>query len=144
MNRLSSLRPAVALAVASLLAVASTGVTEAQSAAGYLWLQTFSANAAATNGQVNLSGQFTNDCTNPIPTGSILRIYFDQGTLLDITIRVAHGQVQQFGATVPVPAVSAPRNNVTAYRFAILVPAGPEMKTSPCLVTPALGTPIEP
>lgn len=154
MIRLSTLLQALG-AAGFLLGAGSVALpSQAQSTPGYLWLVSYTANAVGTGGQVALSGQFTNDC-NGLPSGSILQISFDQGVLLDVPIRATHGQSQQFSGQVFVPSVPPPNNHVTAYRFVILLPGNnqravgaaavrPDMKTSPCLVTPALGTPPEP
>jgi hypothetical protein len=154
MDRFSPSGRAFATGAFLLAALALAAAAPAAAAPGYLWLQAFSANAA-TSGQVALSGQFVNECTAKLPPGTLLRILFDQGTLLDVTITAGRGQTQQFSGTVLVPQVPPPKTDATAYRFEILLPgddqvrgasaqARPDMKTSPCLVTPAPGTPSEP
>ncbi|MBV9647437.1 MAG: hypothetical protein JO043_08245 [Candidatus Eremiobacteraeota bacterium] len=154
MERLSTLRGTCAAVALSLGAAIPASHAQA-SPAGYLWLKVFSANAVGTSGQVSLSGEFVNDCRNVLPRGAALRILFNQGLLVDVPITVAVGQTQQFSDTVNVPMVPHPQNDVTAYRFVIVLPGtqtektipprvSPDMKTSPCLVTPALGTPSEP
>jgi len=155
MDRFSPSGRVFATGAFSLATLALAAAAPAAAAPGYLWLQAFSASAVGTSGQVALSGQFVNECTAKLPPGTLLRILFDQGTLLDVTITAAHGQTQQFSGTVPVPQVPPPKTDSTAYRFEILLPgddqvrgasaqARPDMKTSPCLVTPAPGTPSEP
>ena len=118
---------------------------------GYLWLKDFSASAVGSGGDLRLAGSFTNDCSGGLPSGSILRIYFDKAVLLNVQITAGPGQSQDFSTTITVPQIPPPPNDTTAYRFAVFVPgvapaggtqaAQPDMKTSPCLVTGVPGNP---
>ena len=152
MGRIFRFRLFITAAALVLAAGASTLRTQAQTNPGYLVLQKFSANATSSGDQVMLSGQILNECTGGLPAGSLLRVFFDQGVLLNVKITAAFRQTQRFATTVSVPKVSPPRDHVTAYRFTIVLPGesqtamsdpGPDMKTSPCLVTPILGDPSE-
>jgi hypothetical protein len=150
MNRLSSLLLAFAAVAFALAGSALTAQTQAQTNPGYLWLQAFSANNAGSD-QLTLSGDFVNDCNGGLPPGAHLRIFFDQAILLNVQITAGFGQMQRFSRTVNVPNIPPPTNHVTAYRFTIILPPsvsdrssiGPDMKTSPCLVTGVLGIPSE-
>jgi hypothetical protein len=136
------------IVLATLAAIVLTGAARilpasAATTPGYLWLQQFSATTAASS-SLTLAGVFVNDCNGGLPTGSVLRISFDQAHILQVRITAKVGQSQDFNQTVKVPVISPPGNHVTAYRFAIIEPSvGPDMKTSPCLVTGVLGTPSE-
>jgi hypothetical protein len=150
MNRLSFLRLAFAAVAVALAAAAFAGRAQAQSGPGYLWLQSFSADATSSS-LLTLSGTFTNDCTGGLPPKSYLEIRFDQAVLLDVPITAGFGSSQAFSSTASVPALPPPKNHVTGYLFTIVfskkpsplaMPGfGPDMKTSPCLVTGVLGTP---
>ena len=127
----------------AMVSAAPRSAAEAQTA-GYLWLQQFSANTAASGQKLALSGLFVNDCNGGLPPGAFLQISFDQAPIFNVRIQAGFGKSQQFKGTVSVPKVPPPRFNTTAYRLAVIVPgAGPDMKTSPCCVTPILGTPTE-
>jgi hypothetical protein len=138
----SVIRLALSAVAFAVVAGVSTARTQAQSSPGYLWLMHFQGDTVGTNDHVRLSGSFVNKCTIGLPSGSQLRIFFDQKVLLNVPITAALGQSQDFSSIVAVPQMGPPRNGVTAYRFAVVLPpAGDDMKTSPCLVTQVLGIP---
>lgn len=150
MNRLSFLRLAFALVAVALFAGAFAGRAQAQSGPGYLWLQSFSADAGSSS-QLTLSGSFTNDCTGGLPPKSYLEIRFDQAVLLKVLITAGFGHSQSFSDLASVPSLPPPKDNVTGYLFTIVLAKKPsplegpgfgsDMKTSPCLVTGSVGTP---